>query len=435
LTLAVTISGSASIAHAGIDPDASGSREVAPDVDASSNGQGTQRFSDGMHRGLVSDVAETDVTLESLLAAQPAQALDGLTLAVGGDEGPYSLRFDGYAQFRYTASVRQDPPADDGDLVHGFRVRRLKAIMRGHVGSPRVRYNVTFANRAGGRFIIERASIALSLTDRTTLDVGQFRLPLVLEETIGGRNQTAAERSRVAAVFGQGFSQGIQLTHTRERIRARAMFSDGIGSINTDFVNPGEADAALTGRLEARFGQRGWRDYSRFVAFRGSDPGAMLGLAGHWETAGGTGLGAPIDQNLYQVTADATVKRSGFSAHAAGHWRRIDRTGQAAVDDFGLMALVSGFVDERNELFARWDTVWPGGESGNGADPFSTLTAGVKHYFVPRSTALIAVLDAQYLFDDFTGSGPLIGTSTSRGQILDAEDGQVVVRLQFQVSF
>jgi len=421
------LSGPGTAAPGEAPPPAVGDAEPAPD------GLAGGAHPSGLTDRIGSEPAPR-VTLESLLAAQPARPIDGMTLAVGGEDGPFKLTFSGYAQFRYTGSIRQDPP-DGNELTHGFSVRRAEAQIQGHVGSPRFRYKVKFDTRGNGTNKIEETVFTWAIDDRTSITFGQFRMPFVQEVNIGGRHQVSVDRSRVAAVFGQGFPQGILVTHQRERVRGRFEFSDGIQSINTDFVNPAEADAALTGRLDLRFGDRTWSDFDRFVSFPGSERGAMVGVAGHFETRGDTGLGAPLDRKLYQLTTDASIKGPGWSSHAAFHWRRIVTPGMSATDDLGLLVQATRFISDQDEIFARWDTVWPSGDRPGPADPFSTLTVGLKHFFIPESNALTAIFDVQYLFDDFDGSASLIGTSTTRGQIIDNEDGQIALRVQFQMSF
>lgn len=384
-------------------------------------------------------VAETPVSSLSesrLLAADNesesvARVLDRLGLAAEGPDESNAMQFEFEGQFRYTANLRGEPIEGEEDFAHGFSIRRLRGQVRGHVGSDRVRYRLRAAFSSDGSLSFEYAMISIVIDDRTVLDLGQFRGALLHEERVGGLLQLAAGRSRLSGIFGQGFTQGVRVVHTRDRVRAFLEFTDGLDQSDTDFVNPGEADFAVTLRVDTRLGDAPWKDYASYISFPEAPAGVLLGIAGHFETAGETGF-SEADRDLTVVTADATVLGGGWSAHAAGVWRRTDLAGMPTIDDFGVLAQGSVFVEEQIELFARVDTIWPGGDREGGADPFTTLTVGGNYFPIPRSHAIRLVADVQYLLDDFEGSSSLIGRSTNGAQLPDADDGQIALRIQIQ---
>lgn len=379
----------------------------------------------------VSSLAETLPLVSDDETGSVARALDRLGLAAEGPDESHAMRFEFEGQFRSTANLRGEPIESDDEFAHGFSIRRLRGQVRGHVGSERVRYRLRAAFSSDGSLSFEYAMISIVIDDRTVLDLGQFRGSLLHEERVGGLLQLAADRSRLSGTFGQGFTQGVRVVHTRDRIRAFLEFTDGLDQSNTDFIEPGEADFAVTLRVDTRLGDAPWNAYGSFISFPETPAGVLLGLAGHFETAGDTGIATP-DRDLTVLTADATVLGGGWSAHASGVWRRTDLAGMPTIDDFGVLAQGSVFLDEHTELFARVDTIFPGSDRDGGTDPFTTLTVGGNYFPIPRSHALRIVADLQYLLDDFDGSASLIGRSTNGAQLPDADQGQLALRIQIQ---
>lgn len=346
-------------------------------------------------------------------------------------DGRFSLDVTMHNQIRYTAAFRRDPPAGEEDTILGFQNRRNKLGVKGNVASENLEYNVVLVSSGGGSsVVIETATLRANLGDGWAVLVGQAKLPFFLERTISSTKQLAADRSRVARVFDQGFSEFVEVSLTRDRWRGFAAFSDGLNSQNTSFTAD-PADAAITLRGEVRLGKAPWKAFSDFISFPGSEFGVMLGGAVHVETGGET-FGS-VDQDLISATADATVKGDGWNAHASFVWRSIDPAGGESLEDFGVVAQGGFFLDPHNEVFVRWDTVFPDDSRTTSNDPFSTLTAGLNHYLFEKSHAVVVTGDVQYLVDPLEGG--IISGTTSLGQFADGEGGQTVVRLQLEVVF
>lgn len=360
----------------------------------------------------------------SLLA--DAMVRDDLSLAT--EDGRFSLDIGWFGQARFTSSFLQEPVDGDEDVVLGGSIRRNKLKLKGNAGSEDLSYNVVFATAGGGsRVVMEDVNLVWRFEDGLAARIGQGKQAYWLERSISSGKQLAADRSRVARVFDQGYSQFVEMSLTRDRWRLFGVVGDGLGSQNTDFTDEA-SDIALTLRAEHRIGEAPWKAFEDFISFPGADSGLMLGGVLHFETGGET-FGT-IDRDIFSAIADATYKGDGWNAHAAGIWRST-RDGMDYTD-MGVLVQGGVFVDERNELFARWDTVFSD-DDREGSDTFSTLTAGLNHYLFENSHSAVVTGDVQYLFDETTGE--LIGGTGSLGQMEDAESGQVVIRVQLEVSF
>lgn len=344
-----------------------------------------------------------------------------------------TMKFGLFAHFRYMFNQRDDAPGED--ITQGFVNRRVKPAVQGKIKGDVFGYKlVAVAEPSGGlsfeEFIVD---IALGETGSAgSLKIGQFQLPLLRERLVSSSRQLDVDRSLQDGVFGQGYSQAVQWSKSSERHRVYAAVSDGLRTIDADFWESRESDIALTGRAELRLGEAPFKQFDDFTAFRGDKCGVLLGLAGHWQTGGETGIDT-VDQELAEVTADVSVEGDGWNVYAAGIWRRSETEDGPEFDDFGVLVQGGVFVCPDTEVFIRWDTIVPDGDRTGGNDPFSTLTAGFNHYVVPRSHALKLTGDVVVFLNDQEGSGSIVRESRGFGLLADSEGGQVLVRIQFQI--
>jgi len=373
--------------------------------------------------------ADSDASYRAELL-RDAELRDNLVMAT--TDNRFTMDIQLHSQLRYTATFRQEPPAGEEDTALGFQIRRNKLKFAGNAGSEDLNYKIVFVSSGGGTSIIlEEVWVRWKMGDGWQLLVGQAKLPFMQERLVSSSKQLAADRSRVARVFDQGYSQQAQISYTQDRWRIFGAVSDGLKSQNANFtMDP--ADIALTLRAETRFGEASWKALRDFISFPGSEFGVLVGGAIHYETGGET-FGT-VDQDLITATGDVTVKGDGWNAHASGVWRRVEPASGMDLTDYGLLAQGGVFLDDNNEVFARWDTVFPDEDrtSGNN-DSFSTLTVGMNHYIFEKSHAATITGDVQYLLDPVEGG--IIGGTTSLGQLADADDGQYVFRLQLEIVF
>lgn len=339
-------------------------------------------------------------------------------------------------QMRYDANLRDDASttlsSPDDDLTVGFSIRRTKVDLSAAV-TDSISANVVFAfDRATGEAGLENAYAAWALSDGLELQVGQFKLPFLREETISSKRQLSAERSSMNETFNQDFSQIIQLGYEQDSWRAVVAFSDGFASRNTAFQDDGEADYALTARAEVKFGAASWKQFGQFTSFRGAAPGGMLGVAGHFESQGETNPADPVESDFSSLTADFSWVGDGWNAFGVVVYRNTD-DGTTTFDDLGAVLQGGVFVSDATELFARYSGVFADSSRGATGGDYSDVSVGLNHYLIPESHAAKFSLSVTYSLDATTES--IVRTSNGHNLFNDSEDGQIGVTAQLQVLF
>jgi hypothetical protein len=282
---------------------------------------------------------------------------------------------------------------------------------------------------------------------------------MLREELVSESKQLAAERSLTADVFSQGWSQGIELGYKAEAWRFAGAFSDGLNSRNTDFntrenINngtpfagpftvSGEAEYALTARFEWMFSGGNWETFDDFTSAKGQEFSGLLGAAIHWQESDNTALDTDLDRDTFQGTIDVSLEGDSWNAFGAFIGRYTDVTNSVAVgggsEDFWDMGFVlqGGYrFGEGTEIFARWDGLLLDSDRNLEEDTFNTLTFGLNQYYAGHAAK--ATVDFMYLLessDDLSSAVGLSSSSTGQGLLGDTEEGEFVIRLQFQLLF
>lgn len=345
---------------------------------------------------------------------------------------PATIELSGHIQFRYQTNLRDDAglAMPDNDTTTGFLLRRTKLAAKIMV-TETISGKIQLAfNRGTGDAALEEGEIVWKVAEDWTVRMGQFKIPLLREALVSSKRQLSTERSAIHAEFTQDYSQLVEVDYKAERFRAAVAISDGINSDNTLFNGAMEADFALTGRAEYRLGEAGFKQFDQFTSFRGATRGAMIGVAGHWQTMGDTNPSLPASMDMTTVTADLSLVGSGWNGYVAGVWRSMD-IGAVTADDLGVVAQGGVFVADDDELFARYQGFFP--DDFAGATDLHGVTVGWNHYFSPESHAAKFTLDVTYWFDPITSS--TIATSDGHNLMADANDGQLALTAQVQLLF
>jgi phosphate-selective porin O/P len=346
---------------------------------------------------------------------------------------PPVITLGGQLQFRYQANFRDSAglATADNDTTIGFVMRRSKIFGKAKVTDDITAHFQFAFDRKSGTAALETAEISWKLGDGFKLRMGQFKSPLLREELVSSKRQLASERSAVNETFNQDFSQGVEIDYTKDKWRGAVMVSDGFGTDNTAFNSATEADFAVTGRVEFLLGEASFKQFKQFTSFRGATRGAMIGVAGHWQTRGDTNpsLVNTVDQTT--VTADFSFVGSGWNVYAAGIWRNRDVSAVTSADDFGVIVQGGVFITDDDEIFGRYDGFFP--DDYAGATDFNSVTFGWNHYFSPESHAAKFTVDCTYHLDVVTGSG--IKTSDGHNLLADTNDGQFGIIAQMQLVF
>ncbi len=372
-------------------------------------------------------------------AAEMLADASGRTSTLAQPAAPL-VQIGGQIQFRYIVNLRDNvPPGPPGgpvgeDLSTGFQTRRTKLEAKGEVADGWTYFVQINADFDGGSVELQEAWVKYQINENSTLQWGQIKLPLLREELVSSKRQLAVERSVTNEFFTQDRSQGIQYGWDSDNIRVRGAFSDGLDTENTDFGSTSEADYAFTGRFEYK-GAGDWKQFDQFTSWQGQAFAWMVGGAAHWQSGGSTDN--TFDVEALEFTADGSLQGSGWNAFAALIYRSVDVSGGASTDDFGFVAQGGVFFSPQWEVFGRLDILLLDDAVATAADDeFTTITAGVNYYVIPESHAAKFTGDLMYLVDNPSNAGgSLVPTGGGLGLLPSTEDGQFVIRLQFQLLF
>jgi hypothetical protein len=336
----------------------------------------------------------------------------------------------GRFQFRYYANYRDNPlPVGAEELTNGFQFRRVRLNLRGNLPADFSYFIEMDFNRVGDAVPLDIYG-EWALGDGWRLRFGQFVIPFLRERGVPDSMQLAVERSIVNDIFESDYAQGIMIGREWDNFRFSATFSDGFRTRATDFDSPREADWALTGRAEYRFGGT-WAHVRDFTSWRDDPIVGLVGGAFHAQSGGDT-FGT-ADRDVYQYTLDASLGGSGWNAFAGFVGRQIEEPG-LDFTDFGIVAQAGFFIAEQTELFGRYDIVIPDDDRTNGED-FQTVTLGANYYFIPRSHALKLTGDVMIFLDRQSDSASIVMPNTGQGLLASDGRGQFVGRVQMQLVF
>jgi hypothetical protein len=368
------------------------------------------------------------------------------TYAINADASQYdsmlaqsnlaNVKVKAQVQARYQYNSRDDASLGDSDTTMGFSLRRTKIEVSGDV-TDNISGKVKFAfSRSSGAAALEDAYAKWKVNDDLTLKIGQFKQQIIREETVSSSRQLAAERSAVNETFNQNFSQGIEAHFGGDSWRGAIGFTDGFGTANTAFNSSAEADYALNARFEVLFGDAEWSQFKQFTSWRGSNQGSMLGAGIAFQSMGDTNPALAMETDMTTATIDYSFVGDGWNFYAAGIWQNVD-TGTTDNDDMGVVVQAGMFVSDQDELFARWDGIFPDSNRAPADEEFNALAFGWNHFFTPESHAAKLTIQVDYYLDPSDSGSTIVSTSSSGGHNLlsSTEDGQFGITAQMQFLF
>lgn len=344
------------------------------------------------------------------------------------------LKVELQSQTRYQVNARDSASTTltnpDDDLTLGFVQRRTKLKLAGDITDSITGRAIISIDRDGGKAKLDTMAIIWNVNEAFTLTFGQFKTHVLWEENVAWSRQLVFERSAMNETFNQDRSQAVEATFRGDRWRVRTSVSDGFKAGNTPFDSSGEADIALAGRVEYRFGDAGFDAYDVFTSFRGAQSGWRLGGAVHWQTMGETNPSSTAGTDMLVATGDVQVVGDGWNAFGAIVFRSTD-SGASDFDDFGAVVQGGVFLSDRVEVFGRWDAVFGDDDRGATGGDFHSVAAGLNYYLIPESLAARITAAATLSLDPTTGS--IVSTSDGHNLLPDSEDAQFgfVVQAQF----
>ncbi|MCP4069488.1 MAG: hypothetical protein GY741_14535 [Phycisphaeraceae bacterium] len=343
-------------------------------------------------RGIVQDVladADTRTSLQS--SGAMAGYNNGFFLA--SPDGNFSLKVGGQIQIRWVMNS-----AKDQNTLYGFENRRTKLDFQGNVFSKDWTYRVrnNFSAEAGVSDL-EFAYVQKAMDNGMSIRVGQFQAPWLREVLVDASMQLAAERSIVAQLFSQGYSQGIQWGMESDSFRINAGFFDGIGGANnfdtagynsrnttwsaspTNYAFAARADFKLSGD---------WSQFDDFSSFKGEEAGMMAGVAVVYQRSNGNAAAAAAataGNKVFGITGDFTWDFGGASLFASGVWVQNKPSGAGdTTSPWGVTLQGGYFVSEDAELFARYEYLnynVKNNVNAQNVDKYNGVTFGVNYFF------------------------------------------------------
>jgi hypothetical protein len=427
-------------------------------------------------RAIVAEMLADADSRSSLLAAGGA-GHDGVFYLANAD-GSYRLNIRGLIQTRYYMNFRDDDNtigerAGD-DFEPGFQTGNTWLDFSGTIMTDWFYQLRSAFDIDDGTAELQYAYAGYNFGSGTKFIIGQFKTAFLREEMVDDPYQLAVERSVVNQIFNQDFSQGIQIIHETLDWRLYGQFTDGVATSNTAFTDPwqplgtgtpptgdpvvtgdttGESDYGLGPRFEYKFAGE-WSQFDQFTAEQNAPFASMVGAAINSQTSPNSGESSDVDTNIIQYTVDATLKGNGWNAFGAFVGRHLSGRNSLDnravggdddlpdVDDFGVV-LQAGFrIVKDTELFGRWDGLFLDDDFLNddsAADQINFITVGVNQYYAGQAAK--ATVDVVYAVEETTN---LVGRdfydnggypSTNLGLLGDSEEGETVLRLQFQLMF
>lgn len=416
-------------------------------------------------RAILAELVQDAAGRSSLLQNRPSSGYAAGAFTLSSSDDAFALRIRGQIQTRYLAVFRGESDTDasgrsDDPFEPGFELRRAKLFLEGHAWTPALTFQFNGAHRrTNGVMAVEHAWVAYRWDQGLRITAGQFKLPFLREWLVSSSFLLAADRSLTHEAFSLNYSQGVQLDYSASNWRAFAAFSDGARADSTDFIDPkravrngspttliglGEADYALTARAEIKpFGE--WAAFRDFTSLETDEPALMLGLAAHFEGTDQGLQGFSTSTFLYSSwTADLSFEHRGWTIMLAGvgaysHYEDADTDGLGPNPPSAFHAsdhavvIQTGFriPASSTELFARYEALFPDdAREASNTSVFDSVTAGLNWYIQGHAAKFTA--DCSYFFDQ---QNPLTGARPGIGYLGDDQDGEVMLRLQWQLLF
>ncbi len=392
---------------------------------------------------------------------------NGKSFFLSNDDGSFLLKMAGQIQLRYIANARDDDPDTSGSIDEGeagFVIRRAKLAFSGHIAEPRLKYAIQLAvDRSDNTVVSDKIVVSYDLMDGLRIWGGEDKGPFLREELTSSKYQLAVERSYAGEVFTIDKVQGIGLLwEPHEMIRLHTMLNDGLKSgdggtsVNpftqkddydaqlndrdtTKDFNDDASDYAISSRLDVKI-TGDWKQMKDFTSWPDEELAAFLGAAVHYEE--GESGDSFANNNFVSWTVDGSIECHGFNFFAAGMGMHTDIDGAAKTvlgareyDIIGLVLQGGYNIDlgqSSVEPFVRYehldfdDAIT---DAGGAEDEVDLLTFGVNWYLTKHATKLTA--DVVWALDPLPIKQEGLGLLAADGD----EDGQVALRLQFQLLF
>tara|TARA_R100000005_G_scaffold96138_2_gene80946 strand:- start:414 stop:1445 length:1032 start_codon:yes stop_codon:yes gene_type:complete len=299
-----------------------------------------------------------------------------------GTDSPVTANVHGFVQTRYTYSSGANDVAN-----YGFSVPRARLAVTGLVYD--FDYRVSGQWSDGGNFELLDAWGSTDF-ESVNFKFGQFKTPFMREVLVYQADILGIEKSIISSTFGQGRSQGLQLSHDFGPLTASASYSDGFNTANGVGVQNGYA---ATGRLD-------W-------------------TVTDWMNLGGAVSYNQQDTTYWTWTADAGFIFGDLTLDGAYVSAEYDSGRQ-----WGANGQLGYHITEELQPYAQYQY----GELGGSTKSLSIVTGGFNYFF--NSNVKFGA-DFGYALN-----GIAAGWNTGQtGWRTSTESGEYLVRGQLQIRF
>lgn len=369
---------------------------------------------------LISEVLADADTRASLLDQSVHAGYDN-GFYIASADGKNKLKVRGMVQFRYILGHHDNAPGDD--TTSGFELSRTRYGFMGHIHDPSWQYKIWAGyGRTGGTLLLD-AFVTKKIDDNWSVTAGQFKLPVFKEWLVSETALQVIERSIIAPMCVDVYTQGIKVDYKDDMFHATASVNDGMrGALNSSW----EADAvdwSASARVEwLAFGS--WKQYGDLESWRGEEPMLVIGLAGHIESGDRGTTADETDRAAW--TADASLELGGGNIFVAVVGRETDSTTEG--DFLGTLVQGGYFITDQFEMYGRWEHL---SSDLNLTSDLDIITVGGNYFFKKHQIKLSG--DIGFALNEVSDAYD----SNARGYRIDGagESGQVVVRLQMQLLF
>ena len=340
-------------------------------------------------------------------------------------DGNFSLSPGLWLQLRSVSSFNENGKSEGRDNAdNGFEMRRLKLTFDGNAFSPKLVYHFMWAtDRKTGNLVNEEAYVRWQFADRFAVKAGNYKELIYQETATSSRRKLAVDVSLVGQVLFNGdvYSQGVELNYDDGKdgsIQALVGFSDGYGSVNTNFQDPptNGFDFGVYGRAQYKvFGD--WKAYADQSALGLKKDLLVVGAGFDWSENG--------DTDVLRHAVDAQFETGKLALFAAFVGRYIERGAGESTWDCGALVQAGYLIDAQLELFGRYSYLKLDGASTD-ENQFHEITVGANYYLKGHSAKV--TVDIGWLPNGSPANFDGIGVLANDG------DNQFYLRGQFQLA-
>ena len=312
--------------------------------------------------------------------ATTAIALAVASTALGADDD-FTFNPTGFAQFRFLYN------GGDQDTRQGFDVR--KAVLGIEGTAYGADYKVTGEASSENGFRLRDAWLSNDF-GFATVKAGQFKTAFMSEVNVSTVDTLIGDYSVISYTFGQGRSQGVELSREFGDFTLSGAYTDGFNSANTEITS--QYDYGFVGRMS--YGGLSWVDLGAAVAYNDTD-----------------------DEGVTSYTFDATFDLSDRLTGSVGY---VGRNGES--EGWGVVSQLGFDFTDNIQMFGMYEY------GAIDSSDLSIATVGINYDICSNVRWTNSV---GYSMDGIGSSWDVNDTGWSNG----SEDGQYLIRSQITFSF